>query len=387
MLQVNQKIRVLYVVSRLRRHGPISQLYNIIKYMDKRFFSTRILTLSDEASDTFLTEFSGLGIECYSLRLSRSFGLLFGWNVLRKFLSKHPVDIIHVSDVRSSASVAMLSRKIPRIITRREAFYKGNIASNGILLGSVFEMIYSIACRRADRVVAVSQYVKDTASLSLKRMGIDVIRNAVDTKRFVPVCDNKKRELRKYLSLPQDKKIFITIGWLSDRKDPLHLIEGFLSTELVEQSLLLLIGDGQLRGRCDQLIGGCASVRLLGFINEVVPYLQAADFFVSASHFEGYPNAVMEALACGLPVVLSDIPPHREILNLNPCAGCLFHVRDVSGLAKQMEEIVTADYYSLRASAVSIAEKKLNAQRMSSQYARLYRELYDMSAKNKEVVK
>ena len=376
MPETRQKIRILHIVSRLRHHGPISQLYNLIKHMDRRAFSNAVLTLSPEAEDSLLPEFHNLDIGLYSLGLSRSTGILLGRRLLREFLVEHPVDVIHASDIRSSIIAAIGPQSTPRVITRREAFHRARRIDHGIVFGTVVEMIHSAACRRADRVVTVSRCVREAAS-GIEKSNIEVIPNGVDTEKFTPASETGRRELRNSLRLPQEKRLFVSVGFLSNRKDPLTAIRGFLSSKIAAQSMLLLLGDGPLRKKCEELTDGRPNVRLIGFTNNVLEYLQTSDFFVLSSLFEGYPNAAMEALACGLPVILSDIGPHREIMELNTRAGILFTAKDAGSLAERMEEMHHGDYSLLRKSALDIARKHLSARRMSMQYERLYKELYE----------
>jgi glycosyltransferase involved in cell wall biosynthesis len=360
---------ILYIVSRLRCQGPIFQLYNLIKYTDKHKFNPTILTLSPEAEDSLLVEFRRLDIKYYSFGLSQAAGVLLGWILLRRFLRKHPVDIIHASDFRSSIVAVMGPKNIPRIITRR-----------GLIRGSILEAIHSAACHRVDKIVAVSRFVQEAAGRRL-RSHIGVILNGVDTEKFKPASIAERTQLRKRFSLPQDKQLFITTGWLNKGKDPISTIEGFLSSKVAEQSMLLLVGDGPIRGKCERLANGHSNVYFVGFVNNVAEYLQSSDFFVLSSLSEGCPNAAVEALACGLPVVLSDIGPHREILAFDPMAGRLFPVKGVSALARTLEEVTNADYESMRRAALEIVRDHLNARRMSTQYEQLYRELHEAYAK------
>ena len=73
----------------------------------------------------------------------------------------------------------------------------------------------------------------------------------------------------------------------------------------------------------------------------VKDYLQAADIFISTAVSEGLPNTVLEALSSGLPCILSDIGPHREIIEKNVGAGKLFKLRDSVELSKIMEDYST----------------------------------------------
>ena len=69
--------------------------------------------------------------------------------------------------------------------------------------------------------------------------------------------------------------------------------------------------------------------KLIGHVQE---YLGASNYFISASLAEGLPNSVLEAMACGLPCILSNIPPHVEIHEMNKDSSLMFDIKDVKGL-------------------------------------------------------
>lgn len=176
----------------------------------------------------------------------------------------------------------------------------------------------------------------------------------------------------KQLAFLKKNPIFITVGHLSSGKHPLTVVRGFLAGEAGKHGFLVLLGEGPLKTECEKLSCGRSNVRIAGRVRNVADYLQAADVFVSASLTEGCPMAVIEALACGLPVVLSDIGPHREIVRLAPQSGRLFPTKDVSALAEVLEEIMSENYSSLSKAALGIVCAHFNARRMSAQYQALY---------------
>jgi len=83
-------------------------------------------------------------------------------------------------------------------------------------------------------------------------------------------------------------------------------------------AVLLLCGEGELRSQIEDLI--CAEkltgrAILLGYVHDVWGLMKRADLFISLSHYEGLPNAILEAIACDCPLILSDISSHRALLN------------------------------------------------------------------------
>ena len=175
--------------------------------------------------------------------------------------------------------------------------------------------------------------------------------------------------------MPLNKKIFVSAGSLCQRKDPETVIKGFLDSKASRNGVLILLGDGPLREQCDRIAGAKDNIRIAGFVNNIKDYLGAADILVSASINEGYPNAIIEALACGLPVILSDIPPHREILVFNEQAGAKFTCGNVKSLSEIVTKFEDIDYSLKSQAAIDIINNHLSAKNMSSKYQQLYSQL------------
>ena len=364
------KIRVLYVVSRLQKHGPIFQLYNLVRYLNTEKFHPRILTLSPEASSSLLSAFREHHVECDSLSLSRVAGIMLGPWKIKKQLSETPADVIHVFDYRSTLLCANHVNGVPRLVTCRQSYRH----VFGPPLGYVMTKTFLRACDKCDRVAAVSNATRNLIEKSISRP-IDVIHNGIDVDRFKPAGEEGKRHLRLRLGLPLNKRVFLSVGFLSKAKGIPVLMEAFLGCTGDEADVLVLLGDGPLREKCSRLAAGRNNIRMPGFVENVEDYLGAADVFVSASLTEGCPNAVMEAMACGLPVVLSDIPAHREILAFDERAGLLFTTEDAASLSAALARSRDMDYSEQSAAALGIIRNHLNARSMSLKYQTLYAEL------------
>ena len=131
-----------------------------------------------------------------------------------------------------------------------------------------------------------------------------------------------------------------TVGRLIEIKNPISLLTAFQQSA-DPSSRLMFIGDGHLRHQIvdrRDTVGLGVQVELTGLISrdEVYSKLAKTDLFVSTSYGEGLPIATLEAMTCGCPVLLSDIPPHREIADGTDFIR-LLQPDDVAGFAREIK--------------------------------------------------
>jgi glycosyltransferase involved in cell wall biosynthesis len=120
------------------------------------------------------------------------------------------------------------------------------------------------------------------------------------------------------LGLPGDAPVIISAGRLDEQKNLDVLIRALARVVAEQRVSAVIFGEGALRAQLEALvdrIGARGRILLPGFSTRFWSALKRARVFVSISRSEGRPNVVMEAMACGVPVVVSDIPAHREILD------------------------------------------------------------------------
>lgn len=139
------------------------------------------------------------------------------------------------------------------------------------------------------------------------------IPNGVDTKRFSPVSPEVKSSLRDNLGLPVDVTIAVFSGRLVPGKQVDRLLTAWrdLKKEF-SQTLLLIIGSGAEEASLRKISSD--NVQFIGQVDDVTPYLQAADIFVLPSAAEGLSNALLEALAVGLPCVATSVGGTPDVI-------------------------------------------------------------------------
>jgi glycosyltransferase involved in cell wall biosynthesis len=364
--------KVLYIVPTLLEGGPALQLFNQIKYIDRQRFLPQILTLSAEPKDSMEEDFKRLGVPISSLRLGRFSSFIHAPYCIRDYVSKHNPDIVHSYGFRADLFSAWINRTVHTVATVRGYPFENYAYDFGWIGRHVIAPLHLKMLRRIEKPVIVSRALSERLSREYG-FACDFVPNGVDQEVFFPVEAAHKRQIRSQLGLPLEHRLFAVTGHLSPLKDPVCVAEGFLKAA-IPNTTMIFIGDGVLRKKLNRL---CKSDKIIltGRVTSVQAYLQASDFLVSGSHTEGMPNAVLEAMACGLPCILSDIPAHREMLDYQPQAGTVFPVGNAERLGEAIRRTINQSYKIQRQAALWIIERHLNAKRMSGQYQALYENL------------
>lgn len=365
-------INILYVVSTLKRSGPINILSNIIKGLDRRTFKPFVITLSPETSDSLVSYFhNNLEAKVTFLNKSRLGGIFKANGFVEKFIIENNIKIVHGHGFRAD-QINSRFNFVSTVSTLHNYPFYDYCMTYGKVKGWLMAKAHLKYLSRIDAPFACSESISNMLLDNLNYK-LDYIRNGVDLDRF---NDLNKSELRSRLSLDLNCKIFISVGHLSSLKDPVTIIKAFNQAN-IENSLLLFLGDGNERDDCLNEIGSTTNIKLIGKVSNVHEYLGASDCFISASQAEGLPNTVMEAMASSLPCILSDIPPHQEIQKLNPSSSLIFSTKSVDELTTNLIRFEMMNMAEMSEAARSIVEQHLNAEIMSNNYQEKYLELLE----------
>ena len=120
------------------------------------------------------------------------------------------------------------------------------------------------------------------------------------------------------LGFSDKRPIIMSAGRLDEQKNFEVMIRGLAKVLDQTGAGAVIFGEGSLRGRLEALIRDCGmqeKILLPGTVPSIWSALKSARIFISLSRYEGHPNVVLEAMACGCPLIVSDIPSHREFLD------------------------------------------------------------------------
>jgi glycosyltransferase involved in cell wall biosynthesis len=228
----------------------------------------------------------------------------------------------------------------------RIAIRQADHLSRGLEKGSNAKLLKSLlrwSYRHADAVVAVSTGVADDLQrrLGIPRSRIHVVPNPVVTGNLTYLA-NQSVDHEWFATGSQP--VVIGVGRLTRQKRFDLLIEAFARLSERCKARLVILGEGEERSRLDALIRKHhleQDALLAGFVQNPFAYLARAHVFVLSSDWEGLPGALIQALACGTPVVATDCDSGpREILQ-GGRFGRLVPVGDVAALAEAIHEVVS----------------------------------------------
>lgn len=187
-------------------------------------------------------------------------------------------------------------------------------------------------------------------------------------EKFKRVCKEEKNELREEYGISKDKIVFISTSSFIPRKRIEETITAFNNAKL-KNKYLILLGYGPEYDMLYNKYNTKKNIAFIGKTDKVVSYLQLSDVFISSSESEGLPNGVIEAISCGLPVILSDIPQHKEVLNEVGSTEVLYKLGDIVDLQECIEKI------RLNNKDYKIEESNLTMKNMSQRYVEYYKKI------------
>lgn len=202
------------------------------------------------------------------------------------------------------------------------------------------------ALESADRVVAVAQALADLAiAAGAAPEKTVVLRNGVDGAKFRPL---DPAQCRADLGIPQGRRVLVTVGFLVARKGHALLLDALAAIPAPERPYLVVAGDGPESSALSERVvrlGLGDDVRFLGSVDhaDLSRVYSAGDLSVLASDREGWPNVVLESMACGTPVVATAVHGVPEILR-DPSVGRLVDPRDSATLARVLREALSVSF-------------------------------------------
>ncbi len=195
---------------------------------------------------------------------------------------------------------------------------------------------------RADKIVGVSEAVSRDleTELGLKKGKIKTVYNPVVNDELI----NKAKEPLDHPWLqPDSPPVFIAVGRLTLKKDFSTLIKAFANLRKKVKARLIILGEGELRPELEAIInklGIADDVSMPGFVKNPYAYMARASAFILSSLWEGLPTVLIEAMACGCPVISTDCPSGPAEILAEGKYGELVPMSNVMALSAAMLRVL-----------------------------------------------
>ena len=316
---MNQPLRILQVLTIMNRGGAETMIMNYYRNVDKTKVQFDFL-LHRYEEGFFDEEIKSLGGKIYRMPAISPKNYFRYKKALFQFFEEHPEYKIVHSHLNALSSIILQvakSKKIPVRIAHShlavEPFVLKKIfVPDTDIIATVKDSIQSLIRRRTRKYANHYFACGSKAGIWLygkKNMDkVTIINNAIDSAKFT--FNKKTREkVRSHLQIPEGTKLIGHIGRFNEQKNHFFLIEIFRELVKLEPSAqLILIGDGNLRPKIESLTTKYSlrdKVHFLGLRNDIPDLLQAIDYLLFPSLYEGLPLTLIEAQAAGLKIIAS----------------------------------------------------------------------------------
>jgi len=242
------------------------------------------------------------------------------------------------------------------------------IENRGSILSTISNMCIKHLYNKADVIIPVSKVIAESMvkDYGIQQYKLKVIYNPYD---IVQIQQLAMEEIEpQYKDFINKETTFITVGRHMYQKGFWHLIKAFkLVHDKIKEAKLVIVGKDYQNGKCQKLIDDLQlneSVLLVGQHSNPFKFIKASAVYVLTSLFEGFPNSMVEAMACGCPVIAADCKSGpREILYKNPEIGAVckgIEKADYGVLVNPLDPQEDWDCSTLHETEIVLADAMLN---------------------------
>jgi len=372
---MHHPVNVLQLGSSSGLYGAERWILSLIKYFDKSTILSFVGAIVDDSTEEapLCEESRKLGFESVTIKTEGKYSLEAAFS-LRKFIKEKNIDIIHSHGYKTDllALFATIGLKCKTVSTPH-----GWTQDPDFKL-KMYELLDRMIFPFFDRVVPLSEgLMKSLISIPGLNKKLTLITNGVDIREIEELAEISPEMLALKA---QDLFVIGYIGRLVHGKG-LDVFISALSKLKQLQWKAIIIGEGEQENELRRMTeehGLKDNIQFLGFRADRLSLLKGFDAFVLPSRSEGIPRCVMEAMAAEIPVVASNIPGCRTLID-GKKTGSLFEVDDAEDLVKSLSSTLLDNTVRERykKEGKQFLAEHYSAERMAKEYERLFLDILD----------
>lgn len=353
-------------------------LLRVVNHLDRQKFQPAIAVVRSGGSyESALAPDVPLHVLKTGQLRSSTVQMLRSLRPLRALIRQEQPDIVCSLLGHANTIAALAIRNLPQRPKLVLGVQNPPSLQSEVFVNSVFRALIPYTYSQADRVIALSKGVAEDLLRFVPNIRVDVIYNAgVDEQ----VIDGANQPLSGTIPHP----LIVTCGRLAEQKGYPYLLEAFAQVRRVMPASLWILGEGKLRSSIEQKIrslGLTQDVKLLGFQSNPYQYMKAADVFVLASIYEGFGNVLVEAMACGTPVIATDCPSGPGEIITHNLNGILVPPADPFALSQAMLNVLSNPSLQHKFSiAGQRRAQDFQSQSIAASYSHLFQSLVSIPA-------
>jgi glycosyltransferase involved in cell wall biosynthesis len=368
-------LRVLHLITRLPVGGAERLLVDVVRGLDRGRFESLVCCIQEKGPLAAELERFGVPVFCLDRMRSKRFDLP-AVRDLARLLRRERIDVMHSHLYHANLYGRLAARLagVPAIATVHNTYTRVKLHRR---------LLNRLLTGKRSHVVAVSEDVRrDLVKYDgIPQDRIAVIHNGIDVSRVQSSLS--REQARAQLGIAGDAIAVGCVARLEEQKGHRFLLEALALLNEAPRGAprftLLLAGDGRLRAELERraaALGVAAQTRFLGTRSDVADVLRALDVYAMPSLWEGLSIAMLEAMAAGLPIVISDVSGVAQVIG-NDEYGLRVPAGDPAALAQAIRAL--ADHPEKRAALGAAARErviaKFSMQAMLGELSRLYEEV------------
>lgn len=281
-------------------------------------------------------------------KVTAAFSFVF-FALLHLAVDRKHYSVIHSHEMLSPMTIGLLARELlgaKLVVMPHRSGYLGDVWKLTERRPLTGRLRIAWAAHRSHAFISISRPVtSELLSVNVPGDKIHLIPYGLDTNYFTPATPQNKAELRQSLGLLPDATWCIYTGRMVPEKGLDLLLSAWDKISATHpEARLLLVGDGEERAHLEEMAGRPGlrgSIRFTGSVNDTAPYLRAADLYIQPSFTEGLPVAMLEAMACGLPIVATAVGGIPDLINEHS-SGLLIPPHEEGRLQNAIDELLSS---------------------------------------------
>jgi sugar transferase (PEP-CTERM/EpsH1 system associated) len=335
----NKKLTVGHTIYAFNEGGMERGIINLINYGNHQRFRHVIICLTEGGAFSELIRSSDFRLVELHKRNGNDWHLPWAIaNVARQYA----IDLLHARGWPTLLETAIGARlaRVPATIYGFHGKTFDDLAGASLRRRWIQRMII----KTYDRILTLTPRMRDEVAFEfgVSRQSIDLVPNGVDIKIFSPSEDQIK--LRAAFGIPRGRFVIGNVGRLDPVKNQQTILRALKQLKTCEATpYFLLVGDGPERQRLQnevRQLGLDRDVQFFGYTDHIADLMNCMDIYVQSSFYEGFSNTILEAMACGVPVLATNVGGTSDLFESGR-EGFFFEPKDHDSLASLITRLLT----------------------------------------------